>query len=295
MVGQKAYAATAPKVMPVRRRWFNVRRVALGSRAMGGSSIPAPAGSGVNQPGIDTGTLARAATPAPAGGDRRSFEHAMQALEAELANVGTHLAVDARVRAAYASQLRAMADEMRASVAAGRMSWNQAAAVANELRNTIMEVARTQGTPVGRAWAQAIKSEGPDLNTIIARATAKLHGAGADFNALTAGQKDAVYAEVVASAGRSNPRMTSLLRRLAPAGRGLLVLSIGLSIYQVATAENKAQAAGRELAVTGAGIGGGIAGGALAGLACGPGAPVCVTVGAFVGGALAAFGVDLFW
>jgi hypothetical protein len=33
----------------------------------------------------------------------------------------------------------------------------------------------------------------------------------------------------------------------------------------------------------------------LAGLACGPGAPVCVTIGAFVGGAAAAFGVDLFW
>ena len=63
----------------------------------------------------------------------------------------------------------------------------------------------------------------------------------------------------------------------------------------VAAAQRDAGAARRELAVTGAGIGGGIAGGALAGLACGPGAPVCVTVGAFVGGALAAFGVDFFW
>lgn len=42
---------------------------------------------------------------------------------------------------------------------------------------------------------------------------------------------------------------------------------------------------------TGAGIGGG----AIAGLACGPGAPVCITIGAFVGGAVAALGVDLFW
>lgn len=47
----------------------------------------------------------------------------------------------------------------------------------------------------------------------------------------------------------------------------------------------------KEVAVTGAGI----AGGALAGLACGPGAPVCVAIGAFVGGALAAFGTDYFW
>jgi hypothetical protein len=37
-------------------------------------------------------------------------------------------------------------------------------------------------------------------------------------------------------------------------------------------------------AAMGAGIGGGMGGGALAGLLCGPGAPVCVAVGAFVGG-----------
>jgi hypothetical protein len=85
------------------------------------------------------------------------------------------------------------------------------------------------------------------------------------------------------------------MRRLSRAGRGLLVVSVGLSAYEIATADDKLKVAGRELTVTGAGIGGGIAGGALAGLACGPGAPVCVTVGAFVGGAVAAFGVDLFW
>jgi hypothetical protein len=85
------------------------------------------------------------------------------------------------------------------------------------------------------------------------------------------------------------------MRNLSRAGRGLLVVSIAISVYSVANAEDKASAVRRELAVTGAGIGGGIAGGAVAGLACGPGAPVCVTVGAFVGGALAAFGVDFFW
>ena len=37
---------------------------------------------------------------------------------------------------------------------------------------------------------------------------------------------------------------------------------------------------------------GGAAGGALAGLACGPGVPLCVTVGVYVGGALGALGAD---
>jgi hypothetical protein len=69
----------------------------------------------------------------------------------------------------------------------------------------------------------------------------------------------------------------------------LLYVSLGLSVYNIVTSNNKGLAIEKEIAANGAGIAGGIAGGALAGLACGPGAPVCVTVGAFVGGALAAF------
>lgn len=68
----------------------------------------------------------------------------------------------------------------------------------------------------------------------------------------------------------------------------MLYVSLGLSIYNIVMSNNKGLAIEKETADNGAGIAGGIAGGALAGLACGPGAPVCVTVGAFVGGALAA-------
>lgn len=85
------------------------------------------------------------------------------------------------------------------------------------------------------------------------------------------------------------------MRITSRAGRSLIVLSLAISVYTVATAEDKVDAAAQEASVAGAGVAGGIAGGALAGLACGPGAPVCVSVGAFVGGALAAFGVDYFW
>lgn len=82
-----------------------------------------------------------------------------------------------------------------------------------------------------------------------------------------------------------------VMHRFSRLGRGLLFTSIALSVYTVATVKDRGQAAGRELAVAGAGIGGGV----LAGLACGPGAPVCVAVGAFVGGAAAAFGMDSRW
>lgn len=158
-----------------------------------------------------------------------------------------------------------------------------------------MDVVRTRSTPVGLAMAQRLKSEGRTLNELTARKTLELHGINADFNRLAPDQQNAVYAEIVKSAGKSNPRISLAMRNLSYVGRSLVVTSIALSVYTVANADDKLDAAGRELAITGAGVGGGIAGGALAGLACGPGAPVCVTVGAFVGGALAAFGVSIVW
>ncbi|TWI44341.1 hypothetical protein IP92_04286 [Pseudoduganella flava] len=85
------------------------------------------------------------------------------------------------------------------------------------------------------------------------------------------------------------------MARMRYAGRGLIVVAVALSVYNVATATNKGTAFKKELAANGAGIAGGVAGGAVAGLACGPGAPVCVTVGAFVGGVLAAFGSTYLW
>jgi len=102
-------------------------------------------------------------------------------------------------------------------------------------------------------------------------------------------------AEIVAASGRANPAIMKYLKFGARVGRGLVVLSLAMSIYNVATADDPAQAAKREGAIWGAGILGGAATGAVAGLVCGPGAPACVPVAAFIGGALAAFGVSYAW
>ena len=198
--------------------------------------------------------------PAPAAAvsrsDRERFESAIQALEAEIANVGVHLAIDGAARQAYARQIKAMADELRSQAASGTITWSRAAAQAQDARNAIMDIVRGRSTPVGRALAEQLKREGRTLNELIARKTLQLHGPGADFGRLSPAQQNAVYAEIVEAAGRSNPRVTSTMRRLSRAGRGLIVLSIGLSVYTVATADDPVDAAGRELAVTGAGIGG---------------------------------------
>ncbi|MCE2027918.1 hypothetical protein [Sessilibacter corallicola] len=227
--------------------------------------------------------------------ERRLFENAIQALEAEIANIGAHLVIDSSARQSYSRKIKAMANELRVQASSGRISWVDAANTANETRNAIMEITRRRSTPVGKALAHSIKQQGKTLNEIIAKKVIKVYGPKVSFHDLTAQQQNAIYAEVVKSAGKSNPKVSATMKKLSYAGRSLIFLSIALSVYTVATAENKVGAAGKEAALTGASIAGGIAGGAVAGLACGPGAPVCVTVGAFVGGALAAIGIGFAW
>lgn len=227
--------------------------------------------------------------------DQIFFENAVSALEAELANVGTHLTIDASARQLYAQQIRAMSNELRAQALSGRISWADAAEQANQARNLIMNVIRSRSTPVGLAFAQQMKLQGRNLNELVAKKTQSLYGKNAAFENLSEDKKNKVFSEIVKSAGKSDPKVTSTMNTLSKAGRGLIFVSVAISVYTIATADNKFDAAGKEIAVTGASIAGGIAGGALAGLACGPGAPVCVTVGAFVGGALAAFGVSAIW
>ena len=158
-----------------------------------------------------------------------------------------------------------------------------------------MEITRGRSTPVGRAMAENLKQKRKTLNELVAKKTTEIFGRNAQFSRLSAADKNRVFGEIVKSAGKSNLVVTARMRKLSHAGRGLLVLSLAISVYAVATSDQKASTLKREVATTGAGILGGATGGAHAGLAFGPGAPVSVTVGAFVGGAMAAFGVHYFW
>jgi hypothetical protein len=247
---------------------------------------------------VDRGTLATFHNSPPAlvtqnTSDQARFESEIAILKGEVASAAAHLTNDAHIRLTYNRLVKSFADEMRAKASSGQLSWKQAADEAHAARNAIMETLRARTTPVGRAIAESMKREGKTLNELIARKTLQLFGPSANFSTLTAAQQNQVYAAIVTSAGKANPTVNATMMRMRYAGRALIVLSVAISVYTIATADDKLAAAKKEGAITGAGIAGGIAGGALAGLACGPGAPVCVTIGAFVGGALAAFGVSL--
>lgn len=231
----------------------------------------------------------------PKNEDREDFERAMKALEAQIASVGAHVTIDSSARMAYAREICRMAEKLRADAIKGKITWAHAAEQAQQTRNVVMEVIRSRSTPVGRALAQSMKAEGRSLNELIARQIKKLYGSEKLFSQLSTSQRNNIYAAIVSSAGRSHAGVTARMTKLSFAGRGLIFLSLGISVFSIASSTDKAMAVKKEVATTGAGVTGGIAGGALAGLACGPGAPVCVTLGAFAGGALAAFGIGYIW
>nr|WP_315223004.1 hypothetical protein [uncultured Duganella sp.] len=227
--------------------------------------------------------------------DEILFDRTMQSLEAQITSAGAHLTIDSKARHTYTIEIKRMSNRLRADAVARRITWADAARQAQETRNLIMEVIRARSTPVGRALAQRMKQKGYSLNQLIAEKTIRMHGDKALFSSLSNTQQNAIYASIVRSAGNSNAEVTRAMTRISYAGRGVLFLALALSIYQIATAENKVVAFKKELAINGAGVAGGIAGGALAGLACGPASPICVTVGAFVGGAFAALGTSYIW
>ncbi|NRR31370.1 hypothetical protein HSX11_14405 [Oxalobacteraceae bacterium] len=224
-----------------------------------------------------------------------AFENAIKSLEATTASLGVHLEVDSAARRTYAREVATMSAKLRSDVANGRLSWAQAAKEAQMTRNAVMEIIRSRSTPIGRALAQKLKLTGYTFNELIAGKTLQLFGSHAIFEKLSSLQQNKIFAAIVTSAGKANPKVSASLTRLSFVGRGLIFISVALSTYHIVTAKNKVKATKRELTTIGAGIGGSIAAGALAGLACGPAAPVCVTVGSFVGGAVAAFGAGYIW
>lgn len=226
---------------------------------------------------------------------REQFESAVNALQGDISAAAARLLIDPRLRLEYSKRIKEMAEDLRSRANIGLISWEQAAQQAQETRNLIMDLVRTRSTPLGRAMAQQMKSSGKTLNELVAKKAISLFGPRTNFNTLSQAHKNQVYASIVESAGKSNPQVNLRMLKLSRVGKGLVVLSIAVSLYEIYTSENKVAETGRQLAINGSGIAGGAAGGMVAGLVCGPGAPVCVLIGGFIGGALAAWEMGYFW
>lgn len=219
------------------------------------------------------------------------FEKSIYQMESAAFNFAQRCINDSSIRPQYISQTRKLSAEYRAKVASGAISAEAAAKTINTIRNEILESSRLRSSDIGRSAAVDLKKTGLTFTDLVTKYAKQRYGKS--FSNLTPPQKNIVYHDIIASAGRSRVSVNSAARGISNLGRGLLFITLSIAVYNVATAEEKGKALVREGAVISGGFAGGAAGGAVAGLACGPGAPVCVTLGVFIGGALGAYGANL--
>ncbi len=219
---------------------------------------------------------------------QQDLKKALSLLESEALNFAARFMNDPRVRRQYLAGVRNLSEEYLRRVRIGSLSPKAAAEEVSLLRNSIMQASRLKLSDLGCAYSVNAKETGKTLMDLLehyARKNFKM-----PFDQLNVSQQNAVYLDVIESAGRARPSANIMAKRLSRLGRGLLVVTVGIAVYNVATADNTLKATLAEGATLGGGILGGAAGGAVAGLACGPGAPVCVGLGIFIGGALGALG-----
>lgn len=242
---------------------------------------------------IEDGTMCRAPTPPPGPiGLSKSWSEdyardALNDLAASARNFGAAFIKDANARANYVRKIEQMAREVLADVRAGRASPEQAAEFAHTMRDSIMRETRLQSSSMGRAAAEALKPNSKTVAQLIEEKCQKLFP-GKTFANLAKAQRQQVFEEIVEGAGRSRPSVTAMIPRWRLMGRGCLLFTAGIAVYNVWTADNKVQAGLNEVIIFGGGAAGGALAGAATGLLCGPGAPFCSTALFIVGGIMGA-------
>jgi hypothetical protein len=261
-----------------------------------GEASRGPACQVRNPRSIDFGTLALVASAPPGlqrgrSAERRELEEALKALQSQAEIFAWRFINDARARRLYVERIAASSRDLLRDVEAGVLSPAEAARIANQARNTIMEEIRAITSAIGRAGAEATKATGLTLEAAIEKSVKKLFP-GKGFAELSTLEKRAVFMEVVEASGRSSPRFTSQIPKWTRFGKGLAVVTIAISVYNIWEAENKLRQGVKEGATLLGGALGGAAATASAGFVCGPGAPVCVTALFVIGGIAGALAAD---
>jgi hypothetical protein len=219
------------------------------------------------------------------------LRRALDEFESDAINFASRFIPDYDVRLGYQAQIKQMSDRIVEEVQQKVITAEEGQRLAHQLRNEILTTSRGASSDVGRAWAESLKRAGRDLADLQEKYAKKLFNR--DFAALREGEQGEVFLEVIKASGRAEPSVVVNSLRLARLSRGLLFVTAAFAVYQVATSDRPGREAVKQGTVIGAGIGGAALGGAVAGLACGPGAPVCVGLFVFVAGGAAAFGVDV--
>lgn len=233
----------------------------------------------------------------PVSATGSELELAIKAFQAEVACFAESMIKDPAARADYIKRSRAACDEIIAKVRSGEITPHEGAKTANEMRNQIMAAARTKLSDLGSAISTEMKKHGLLLADLQEKYAARRFGRV--FSALSQAEKELVWMDIVHAAGGPRQKMNSGAKWFGRVGRGLLIFTFAIAVYNVIEAEKKTRQVTKEGVTLGAGAVGGIgAGAAVAFAMTGPPGWI-VGLGMFAGAALLGVGsaevFDYFW
>lgn len=236
--------------------------------------------------------------PAVAGAmqnDQRAFSAALASLQGTASNFAAHCIQDSRVREQYLRDIQKMSAEFVRAVESGKMSPREAATLASQMRNEILDLSRLRNSPVGRAYAKKLKPSGRTMADLTEHYATKMFQQ--PFESLSERQQATIFKEMIQSAGRDRGAVSGIAKTLGVAGKRVLFVSLAVAAYEIYQAEDKTTETMHQGAIATAGIAGGWGAGAavVATGVCAATAPVCIGVAALVGGILASVGTDLLF
>jgi hypothetical protein len=218
------------------------------------------------------------------------FEQELATMQIAAASFATQCIPNGKVRSDYIAQIEKFSKELILKVARNQITPHAAAMQAQLMRNTILEATRGRSTALGFAIAEFLKKEGPTLASLETKYAKDLYGK--NFLDLDQSQQNRVWRTIVKKSGDSRASANNGAKWMGRAGRGFFVLTVVISIYHIARAEDKVRAAANEGVAVGGGAAGSVVGGTV-GLVCGPAAIACVPIGIFIGGILGAYSADV--
>ncbi|MBW1215749.1 hypothetical protein KYI92_18405 [Pantoea allii] len=227
--------------------------------------------------------------------DQRAFSAALASLQGTASNFAAHCIQDSRVREQYLRDIQKMSAEFVSAVESGKMSPREAATLASQMRNEILDLSRLRNSPVGRAFSQKLKLSGRTMADLTENYATKMFQQS--FVSLSERQQATVFKEIIQSAGRDRGAISGFAKTLGVAGKRVLFVSLAVAAYEIYQAEDKTTEVVHQGALATAGIAGGWGAGAavVATGVCAATAPVCIGVAALIGGILASVGTDLLF
>jgi len=148
---------------------------------------------------------------------RSPLDEALAGMEGAATKFSLDAINDAQTRASYAANIKRMSAQVRADVAAGRISSQEGVQFCHEMRNKIMAEHRKITSVTGLAKAQQHKKTPPTLPQLFEKyATSKY---GKSYEALSVDQKQQIHYEIIESSGRDNAKFTKGSDRLRIMGK----------------------------------------------------------------------------